>query len=196
MVISWRRKWQPTPVFLPGESHGQRSLVGCCPWGCTESNTIEATSVHGIGGGNGNPLKYSCLENPRDRGAWWVAIYGDATEVTQQQQQHNLCTLHADRLPPHWAEWVAQDGAVRQCLHKKKGRKCSPSCENAQLWIWDVLFLLNSSLSTPLFLHSLQLTVTELLPLMLPYSDSKKNSKEGKKENSLEFQEEDHKEGT
>ena len=38
----WRRKWQPTPVFLPGESHGQRSLVGCSPWGRTESDTTEA----------------------------------------------------------------------------------------------------------------------------------------------------------
>ena len=32
--IPWRRKWQPTPVFLPGQFHGQRSLVGCSPWGC------------------------------------------------------------------------------------------------------------------------------------------------------------------
>ena len=39
----WRRKWQPTPVFLPGESQGQRSLVGCRLWGCTESDTTEAT---------------------------------------------------------------------------------------------------------------------------------------------------------
>ena len=39
----WRRKWQPTPVFLPGESHGQRSLVGCSPWGCTESDTTVAS---------------------------------------------------------------------------------------------------------------------------------------------------------
>ena len=39
----WRRKWQPTPVFLPGESHGRRSLVGCSPWGRTESDTTEAT---------------------------------------------------------------------------------------------------------------------------------------------------------
>ena len=38
-----RRKRQPTPVFLPGESCGQRSLVGCCPWGRTESDTTEAT---------------------------------------------------------------------------------------------------------------------------------------------------------
>ena len=39
----WRRKWQPTPVLLPRKSHGQRSLVGCCPWGCTESDTTKAT---------------------------------------------------------------------------------------------------------------------------------------------------------
>ena len=39
--LHWRRKWQPTPVFLPGESQGQQSLMGCCLWGCTESNTTE-----------------------------------------------------------------------------------------------------------------------------------------------------------
>ena len=37
----WRRKWQPTPVFLSGESHGQRSLVGYSPWGCKELDTTE-----------------------------------------------------------------------------------------------------------------------------------------------------------
>ena len=42
-IIVWRRKWQPTPVFLPGESQGQKSLVGCRPWGRTESDTTEAT---------------------------------------------------------------------------------------------------------------------------------------------------------
>ena len=41
--MHWRRKWQPTPVFLPGESQGQRSLVGCCLRGRTESDTTEAT---------------------------------------------------------------------------------------------------------------------------------------------------------
>ena len=39
--IPWRRKWQPTPVFLPGKSHGQRSLVGYIPWGSKESDTTE-----------------------------------------------------------------------------------------------------------------------------------------------------------
>ena len=41
--MHWRRKWQPTPVFLPGESQGRRSLVGCCLWGCTELDTTDAT---------------------------------------------------------------------------------------------------------------------------------------------------------
>ena len=41
--MHWRRKWQPTPVFLPGESQGRGSLVGCRLWGCTESDMTEAT---------------------------------------------------------------------------------------------------------------------------------------------------------
>jgi len=41
--MHWRRKWQPTPVFLSGESEGWGSLVGCCQWGRTESDTTEAT---------------------------------------------------------------------------------------------------------------------------------------------------------
>ena len=44
--IPWRRTWQPTPVFLPGESHGQRSLAGCSPWGHKESDTTEQLSTH------------------------------------------------------------------------------------------------------------------------------------------------------
>ena len=41
--MHWRRKWQPTPVFLPGESQGRGSLVGRCLWGRTESDTTDAT---------------------------------------------------------------------------------------------------------------------------------------------------------
>ena len=41
--IPWRREWQPTPVFLPGEAHGQRNLEGYSPWGCKELDTTEAT---------------------------------------------------------------------------------------------------------------------------------------------------------
>ena len=76
--MHWGRKWQPTPVFLPGESQGRRSLVGCSPWGCKESDMTERLHFHFslscIGEGNGNPLECSCLENPRDGRAWWAAV--------------------------------------------------------------------------------------------------------------------------
>ena len=74
LIYNWKRKWQPTPVFLPGESQGRRSLVGCNPWGREESDTTERLPFHFslscIGEENGNPLQCSCLENPRDGGAW------------------------------------------------------------------------------------------------------------------------------
>ena len=44
--MHWRRQWQPTPVLLPGRSHGWRSLVGCSPWGCEESDTTEWLHFH------------------------------------------------------------------------------------------------------------------------------------------------------
>ena len=73
------KRWHPTPVLLPGKSHGRRSLVGCSPRGCEESDMTVWLHFHFllscIGEGNGNPLQCSCLENPRDGGAWWVAVY-------------------------------------------------------------------------------------------------------------------------
>ena len=79
-----RREWQSTPVLLPGKSHGRRGLVGYSPWGLEESDTTERLhfifhfhfSLSCIGAGNGNPLQCSCLENPRDRGAWWLLSLG------------------------------------------------------------------------------------------------------------------------
>ena len=44
--IAWSRKWQPTPVFLPGKLHGQRSLAGCSSWGCKDLDTTERLSTH------------------------------------------------------------------------------------------------------------------------------------------------------
>ena len=87
LVNEWRKQWHPTPVLLPGKSHGQRSLVGCSPWDRKESDTTEWLpfhfSVSCIGEGNGNPLQCSCLENPRDGEAWWAAVYGVAQSRTQ-----------------------------------------------------------------------------------------------------------------
>ena len=86
MILKNMRQWHPTPVLLPGKSHGRRSLVGCSPWGHEESDTTERLHFHFslscFGEGNGNPLQCSCLENSRDRGAWWTAVYGVAQSRT------------------------------------------------------------------------------------------------------------------
>ena len=90
---TWSRQWHPTPVLLPGKSHGWRSLVGCSPWGCEESDMTERLHFHFslscIGEGNGNPLQ-CCLENPRDGEAWWAAIYGVAQSWTQLKRLSSL----------------------------------------------------------------------------------------------------------
>ena len=89
-VVIRRRQWQPTPVLLTGKSHGRKSLVGYSQWGHQESDTTERPHFHFslscIGEGNGNPLQCSCLENPRDGGAWWVAVYGVAQSRTRLKQ--------------------------------------------------------------------------------------------------------------
>ena len=60
--------------------------MGCSPWGREESDTTERLHLHFslscIGEGNGDPLQCSCLENPRDGGAWWAALYGVAQSQT------------------------------------------------------------------------------------------------------------------
>ena len=109
----WRRKWQSTPVFLPGKSHGGRSLVGCSPWGRQESDTTERLHFHlslsCIGEGNGNPLQCSCLENPRDGGALWAAIYGVAQSRTRLKWLSNLSLFQVAQIRPfgtHWIFWI------------------------------------------------------------------------------------------
>ena len=76
----------PTPVLLPGKSHGRGSLLGCSPWGREESDTAERLHFHFslscIGEGNGNPLQCSCLENPRV-GGLRAAVSGVAQSRTR-----------------------------------------------------------------------------------------------------------------
>ena len=90
--LIWRRQWHPTPVLLPGKSHGQRSLVGCGPCRLRSMGSLRvgynwasSLSLFTFMQGNGNPLQCSCLENPRDGGAWW-AIYGVAQSRTRLKQ--------------------------------------------------------------------------------------------------------------
>ena len=60
--MHWRRKWQPTAVFLPGESQGQRSLVGCCLWGRTESDMTEVT-------------QQQQQQQYYPAGPWWLSLF-------------------------------------------------------------------------------------------------------------------------
>ena len=89
-----RRQWQNTPVLLPGKSHGWRSLVGCSPWGCKESDMTERLHFHlslsCIGEGNGNPLQCFCMENPGVGGACWAAVYGVAQSRTRLKRLSSM----------------------------------------------------------------------------------------------------------
>ena len=87
VAFDGRRQWHPTPVLLPGKSHEWRSLVGCSPRSREESDMTKWLHFHFslscTGEGNGNPLQCSCLESPRDGGAWWAAVYGVAQSRTR-----------------------------------------------------------------------------------------------------------------
>ena len=87
LATNRRRQRHPTPVLLPGKSQGRRSLVGCSPWDREATLRSERLHFHFslscTGEGNGNPLQCSCLENPRDGGAWWAAISGVAQNWTR-----------------------------------------------------------------------------------------------------------------
>ena len=95
-----RRQWHPTPVLLPGKSQGWRSLVGCSPWGRTESDTTERLHFHFslscIGEGNGNPLQCSCLENPR------TAEPGGLPSMGSHRVGHNWSDLAVAASHPVW----------------------------------------------------------------------------------------------
>ena len=94
-ILVWKIPWTeepcrlPTPVFLPGEFHGQRSFPVALVVKNPSANASDLRDVSLIlgsgrfpGGGNGNPLQYSYLGNPKDRGAWWATVYGSAKSQT------------------------------------------------------------------------------------------------------------------
>ena len=109
----------PTPVLLPGKSHGWRSLVGCSPWGCEESDTTERLPFHFslscIGEGNGNPLQCSCLENPRDGEAWWAATYGVAKSRTRLKWFSGLAAaIFLCGKLSHGVRWTTVHGVTKE----------------------------------------------------------------------------------
>ena len=111
-AFNWRRQWHPTPVLLPGKSHEWGSLVGCSPWGREESDTTERLPFHFslscIGEGNGNPLQCSCLENPRDGGAWWAAVSGVAWSQTRLKWLSSSSSSRA------FNRWFSQTSSSRK----------------------------------------------------------------------------------
>ena len=119
MCLQLLWQWQPTPVLLPGKSHGRRSPVGAVH-GVARVGTAEQLHFHFslscIGEGNGNPLQSSCLENPRDGGAWWAAVYGVA------QRQTWLKRLSSSSLPPttNFPSWAPALYTNSSQLHHHK----------------------------------------------------------------------------
>ena len=117
-MLKQRRQWHPTPVLSPGKSHGWRSLVGCGPWGCWESDMTEQLHFHFslscTGEGNGNPLQCSCLENPRDGRAWWAAVYGmkwlsSSSSSSMLKHVSVLCSFS-------WLNNISSHGYTTFCL--------------------------------------------------------------------------------
>ena len=102
----------PHSSTLAWKIHGQRSLVGCSPWGHEESDTTERLHFHfSPSCGNGNPLQYSCLENPRDGGAWWAAVYGVAQSQTRLKQLSSSSSSSSKEAPlkpllPRTCRWA------------------------------------------------------------------------------------------
>ena len=118
---------------LAWKSHGRRSLVSCSPWGLEESDMTERLHFHFslscIGEGNGNPLQCSCLENPRDSGVWWSAVYRVAQSRTRLKWLSSsnilyipsffllfILILHSSYISLHITHWKCLKTNVRIVL--------------------------------------------------------------------------------
>ena len=108
-TLAWQIPWMEEP--------GRLQFMGYKEWDMTERFHFHF-SLSCIGEGNGNPLQCSCLENPRDGGAWWAAVYGgrtesDTTEMTQQQQQEFV--LRKAEKPERYLQFLLV--SLKQCGH-------------------------------------------------------------------------------
>ena len=146
----WRRQWQPTAVVLPGESRGWRSLVGYSPWGREKLDTTEWPHFHFslscIGEGNGNPLQYSCLENPRDRGAWFTAGYGVAQSRTRlmrlsSSNSSSSKAMYCHRVYLTYAEYIMRNAGLDEA---QTGIKISGRNINNLRYADDITFMAES----------------------------------------------------
>ena len=123
--------------------------MGCSPWGRKESDTTERLHFHFslscIGEGNGNSLQYSCLETPRDRGAWWAAVYGVAQSQTRPKQLSSSSSVSRFRhssdtqLLSEIRDLVADvenkhTGTCQRCQEQKPAHNLSPRVSLVAQW--------------------------------------------------------------
>ena len=120
----WRRQWQHTPVLLPGkipwmEEPSRLQSMGSLRVGTTEQLHFHF-SLSCTGEGNGSPLQCSCLENPRDRGAWWAAVYG----VTQSWTQLKRLSSSSSKTSPTQQKYNSSHPWIFKCSnrHVKKSK--------------------------------------------------------------------------
>ena len=119
VLSSQRRRWHPAPVLSPGKSHGWRSLVGYSPgghWGLDMTEWLHFHfSLSCTGEGNGSPLQGSCLESPRDGGAWWAAIYGVAQNRTRLKWLSNSSSILSSTSGFSWV-WKFKFSVMEECI--------------------------------------------------------------------------------
>ena len=108
--IPWGRAWQPNPVFLPEESHGQRSLVGCSPWGHTELDTTEATEHTHL----------TCL-NSKWIHLLWLALQAAHPEKRPEGSQMPFLVL--------------QKAVLLPSCSRRNSQPCSPRGPSGPQWI-------------------------------------------------------------
>ena len=140
-----RRQWHPTPVLLPGKSHGRRSLVGYSPWGCQELDTTEPLHFHFslscIGEGNGNPLQCSL--------AWRIPATGEPgglPSMGSPRVGHDWGDLAAaaaaacwvSTLPHSWSFWAPECRASGKSPFKGRENLLHliPLCRTGYAALW------------------------------------------------------------
>ena len=110
--------------------------MGCSPWGHEESDTTEHLHFHFslscIGEGNGSPLQCSCLEDPRDGGAWWAAIYGIAQSQTRLKRLSSSSSSHLSRISLSRQNSTLLKSIVSIYLNTSKQFDCSAASSHTK----------------------------------------------------------------
>jgi len=160
---------------LAWKIHGRRSLVGCSPWDHEESDTTERLHFHFslscIEEGNGNPLQCSCLENPRDGGAWWAAVYGVAQSWTWLKRLSCSSSSNLLDSPPHFTFIPLQNFLFKNYYYDNilRWEFQGHLCNNIKKWNKYLILPLFSYLSYSWF-NTFWLWVRHIHPNFLKFS--------------------------